>query len=64
VVHADERIDGTRHAAALNHLIEQFRVMAERFRALRDALKPDSITIYGGLHEKPDEQCSIWLDSD
>ena len=54
--------DGGTHSAALRLLIERLRHSAERFERLREALKPESIEIYGGLYVQPGEQCGVWLD--
>ena len=63
-VHADRLTDGGQHNTALNRLLSHLQDSKERFRELRETLKPTSITIYGGLYHKPGDQCGVWLDSD
>lgn len=61
--HEDRLVDGAQHSSALNHILGQLRGRIERFATLRDLIKPQSMTIYGGIYVPADEQCGIWLDS-
>jgi hypothetical protein len=61
-VHADRLTDGGQHHVALGELLGHLKNSVDQFREIREALRPKSITVYGGLYHKPDEQCGIWLD--
>jgi len=60
--HADRVTNGGQHNTALEQLLSHLREASERFRELREMVKPTSIMVYGGLYHKPDEQCGVWLD--
>jgi hypothetical protein len=60
--HETRLTDGAAHDSALNAIVALLRGKADRFNRLRQALKPTQISIYGGLHHLPEQQCGVWLD--
>ncbi|HEY6518741.1 MAG TPA: DUF4279 domain-containing protein [Roseiarcus sp.] len=62
--HCAELTNGGTHGTALNLLIERLRDSAQRFQRLREEVKPESVTIYGGFYHTPGEQSGVWLDPD
>jgi hypothetical protein len=55
----DDRIG---HPLALDHILERLRGRADRFAALREQIRPEQVSIYGGLHLPAGDQCGVWLD--
>ena len=55
-------LDGAQHDGALKVLLGHLRGREDRFAKLREQVRPESVTIYGGLHVPADQQCGIWLD--
>ena len=62
--HPERLFGGVEHEAGLTSIIEQLRGRASRFTRLRDEIRPEIITLYGGLFVRHDSQCGIWLDPD
>ena len=61
-VHEATLTDGGQHAAVLNALLLLLRGKEEQFANLRQLLKPVSVTVYGGLYHRADQQCGVWLE--
>lgn len=60
--HPDRLLGGVEHEAGLVALIELLRGREERFSQLRKEVRPEVITLYGGLYKRPGEQCGVWLE--
>ncbi len=60
--HPEKLFGGIEHDNGLAIIIELLRSREQRFARLRDEVRPEMVTVYGGLYIRPDEQCGVWLD--
>lgn len=54
---------GSSHEEALSGILNAIRGHQRQFAALREQIRPRSVTIYGGLYKDFDQQCGVWLDA-
>ena len=62
--HPEQLFGGVEHEAGLAAMIDQIRGRESRFARLRQEVRPELISLYGGLYARHDQQCGIWLDPD
>jgi uncharacterized protein DUF4279 len=55
---------GEEHQRLLDELLSQISRRQKQFAAMRAEMKPETVSIYGGLHFTPDEQTGLWLTQD
>jgi hypothetical protein len=60
-----ERLDqGLDHERALDTLIDRMRDRQPHFARLREEIRPQILTIYGGFYVLKDSQSGLWLSTD
>ena len=60
-----ERLEqGLNHEQALDALIERMRDRPDHFARLREEIRPQILTIYGGFYVPKDSQSGVWLSAD
>ena len=60
--HAPQLRSGGDHSRGIAVIKDVLRGREDRFRTVAETYRPDQMTIYGGLHHEPNEQCGVWLD--
>ena len=60
--HAQQLRSGGDHSRGIAVIKDVLRGREDRFRTVAETYRPDQMTIYGGLHHDPNEQCGVWLD--
>lgn len=63
-VHPQPLSAGGEHEAGLLAILALLRGRQVRFAQLRQEVRPEEVTIYGGLYHRRDQQCGIWLNPD
>jgi hypothetical protein len=61
-VHPDT-LDGAAHAAAMDTLIGYPRGREVAFQRLKEEVRPQQLTVYGGFYCQADRQAGLWLDA-
>ncbi len=61
-VHPERLNDGTSHAEAISAMVAHLRGREASFQRLIEEVRPNSITLYGGIHFDANAQCGLWLD--
>lgn len=59
--HPDRLFGGVEHETGLTALVALLRGREDRFARLREEVRPETVTLYGGLYVRQNEQCGIWL---
>ena len=60
--HPDRLFGGVEHDAGLTAIVALLRGREEQFARLRQVVRPETVTLYGGLYVDENGQCGIWID--
>lgn len=60
-VHRERLFGGMEHDNGLAIIVELLRSREQQFARLRQEVRPEVVTLYGGLYVRH-EQCGVWLD--
>jgi hypothetical protein len=62
--HPERLEQGLNHEQAIDALIECMRDRPDHFARLREEIRPQILTIYGGFYVPKDSQSGVWLSAD
>ena len=60
--HPERLLGGVEHEAGLAAIVALLRGRERQFASLRETVRPQIVTLHGGLYVNQNEQCGVWLD--